>query len=138
VDSKGACEGDVLKYCAGDKLKVYDCQEYGKICGFDADNNWYDCIEASGSCMPSCQAAVCGDDGCGGFCGSCAAGLSCTGGQCIDSGGCGEVTFEGLCVDGGKTLKYCDNGMLQTIKCSDFGGTCQYDSDKKYYNCKFD
>ena len=35
--------------------------------------------------MPSCDGKTCGDDGCGGDCGTCAAGQSCSGdGQCID------------------------------------------------------
>ncbi len=32
----------------------------------------------TGACQPSCGASTCGDDGCGGTCGSCASGLSCS------------------------------------------------------------
>ncbi len=34
-------------------------------------------------CTPSCQGRSCGDDGCGGVCGSCDATSTCTGGSCV-------------------------------------------------------
>ena len=36
------------------------------------------------TCTPSCGAAQCGDDGCGGVCGVCGAGLSCALRQCVE------------------------------------------------------
>ena len=35
-------------------------------------------------CVPSCMDKLCGSDGCGGSCGSCAAGETCSAGGCID------------------------------------------------------
>ena len=37
-------------------------------------------------CIPSCDAKVCGDDGCGGLCGECSSGLVCEGGACVPDG----------------------------------------------------
>jgi hypothetical protein len=38
-----------------------------------------------GACVTSCAGKVCGDDGCGGSCGSCAANQSCVAGACVDN-----------------------------------------------------
>jgi hypothetical protein len=37
------------------------------------------------TCTPSCSGKQCGDDGCGGSCGSCASGSSCSAGQCVST-----------------------------------------------------
>jgi|GEM_PF-6568139 len=37
-------------------------------------------------CLPSCAGKACGDDGCGGSCGGCANGKTCTAGQCVCAG----------------------------------------------------
>jgi len=34
-------------------------------------------------CVPDCQEKQCGDDGCGGYCGQCAAGYACAAGECV-------------------------------------------------------
>lgn len=34
-------------------------------------------------CAPSCGGRVCGDDGCGGSCGTCSGGQTCSGGKCV-------------------------------------------------------
>jgi outer membrane protein assembly factor BamB len=39
-------------------------------------------IYALGTCAPTCNGAACGDDGCGGQCGTCAVGTSCNLGHC--------------------------------------------------------
>ena len=38
---------------------------------------------ATCECTPNCSGKTCGSDGCGGSCGSCAAGTACSGGQCV-------------------------------------------------------
>ncbi len=40
------------------------------------------------TCTPDCTNAECGDDGCGGSCGSCAPGEACTGGLCLPAADC--------------------------------------------------
>ena len=138
VDEKGKCEGKTLKYCASGELKSFYCPGYGKICGYDSGNGWYDCIEDPDACTPSCGGKECGSDGCGGSCGSCGSGESCNGGTCEASGGggCGGITYEGKCE--GDTLKYCDNDNLQVINCKDYGGTCGYKGSAGYYDCIYD
>ena len=41
--------------------------------------------------MPNCSGKVCGNDGCGGSCGTCGPGTACNGGACVAQG----VTFSG-------------------------------------------
>src|SRR4051794_24025738 len=68
------------------------------------------------TCTPRCGRKVCGDDRCGGSCGSCAAGQSCISGTCCTpepvattcAGRCGTVT----------TIKTCH----QPVACSCPGG----------------
>lgn len=43
---------------------------------------WSTCAGCVGTCTPSCNGRRCGDDGCGGSCGSCAPGLACFAGTC--------------------------------------------------------
>lgn len=97
ITYEGCCDGDALTYCDGGSLKGGDCNG---SCGWDKSNNWYDCgfsgADPSGQfplscgdvtnpCTPSCAGMVCGDDGCGGSCGSCGANQSCDKeGQCVD------------------------------------------------------
>jgi hypothetical protein len=42
-----------------------------------------DLFEAPEACVPQCGAAVCGDDGCGGTCGTCGADETCADGACV-------------------------------------------------------
>jgi len=70
-----------------------------KSCGFLADGcgTWVPCGDCSGEdescseanlcvsdCLPYCFGEACGDDGCGGSCGTCGDGLCCDEGQCLD------------------------------------------------------
>jgi len=41
------------------------------------------CVDGECLCAPACGAEECGDDGCGGSCGSCDPGESCAGGVCV-------------------------------------------------------
>jgi hypothetical protein len=43
-------------------------------------------------CVPRCDGRVCGDDGCGGSCGSCPGGTSCQSGRCVCVGRCAGRT----------------------------------------------
>ncbi|MCA9537832.1 MAG: chitobiase/beta-hexosaminidase C-terminal domain-containing protein, partial [Myxococcales bacterium] len=53
-------------------------------------------------CEPDCGSAECGDDGCGGACGTCAANEACVAGQCATLSACGD----GACV-GTETCATC-------------------------------
>ena len=60
------------------------------------------------ACVPDCEGKECGDDGCGGSCGGCWDGNSCTQDLCLQSGDCTypdeptgtPCTSEGLCFGG--------------------------------------
>lgn len=78
-----------------------------------------------GTCTPQCGTRVCGDDGCGGSCGTCSVGTSCMSGVCTAS--CTEscaYSNDGACDDGGEGAAYdvCDLGT----DCLDCGprGAC--------------
>ena len=66
----GEGEGENCGNCPGDCL-----------CEGDAICNDYAC------CIPSCDGLMCGSDGCGGSCGSCADGV-CSNGVCMSGPGC--------------------------------------------------
>ena len=126
---------------------VKDCGKEGKTCGWESKNNGYRCVDRidnkttfmedpSGehprecdfdTCIPQCQRKACGDDSCGGSCGSCKEGEECIHPEASDAwcckrqcdgkecgpDGCGDVC--GIC----KGLKVCEDGK------------CVYD-----YGCK--
>ncbi|MBX7098744.1 MAG: hypothetical protein K1X89_13635 [Myxococcaceae bacterium] len=48
-------------------------------------------IDSAPACVPSCAGRTCGDDGCGGTCGTCASG------QCAPNGTCTSWTVEDVC-----------------------------------------
>ncbi len=56
-------------------------------CGASCCSDSQICYEGA-CCEANCEVAECGDDGCGGTCGECAAGCFCGGGSCL--GSCGE------------------------------------------------
>ncbi|PTL85774.1 hypothetical protein [Vitiosangium sp. GDMCC 1.1324] len=73
------------------------------------------CAELKGgkcapACTPRCQDKVCGDDGCGGSCGSCASGSTCVDGQCQSTCPVGSSPQGGNCV--------CDPGYIRGEDCS--------------------
>lgn len=62
--------------------------------------------QACGACSPSCSAKTCGDDGCGGSCGSCVDGQTCVEGSCVSGSSCsrqancggnGDCNSDGSC-----------------------------------------
>ena len=82
VTWEGCCEGQVLTYCDAGTVLTVDCADNPQ-CGWDPGAPGYDCgtdggsdptgafpRSCSGTC--SCDGRVCGDDGCGGSCGTCA------------------------------------------------------------------
>jgi len=76
------------------------------------------------TCVPSCQAKSCGDDGCGGSCGACPAGQACGGGQC----GCTPDCAGKTCGDDGcgGSCGSCDDANPCTIDACDEAQTCTH------------
>ena len=59
------------------------------------------CFDGACICLPSCDAKLCGDDLCGGTCGTCAPGQSCKSGICSYIGPCeDEMCGPGGCSEG--------------------------------------
>lgn len=74
----------------------------------------------TGSCVPDCTGKVCGDDGCGTSCGTCAANESCDNGACVsqcqpqcDGKECGPNACGGQC---GTCLndEVCEDGLCES------------------------
>ena len=101
----GCCDnrGRVI-WCDGGKLFCIDCPSNGEpasqTCGWadNADFTGYDCGNVGedpagtnplecGFCLGSCVGRDCGDDGCGGTCGTCDSGDSCVAGACVPPAG---------------------------------------------------
>ena len=65
-----------------------------------SDAEQYVCSAGVCVCTSNCQSAECGEDGCGGLCGSCDDGQDCTLDECFD-GGCGHSVLDDFCqIDG--------------------------------------
>jgi hypothetical protein len=123
----GKCEAGMAKLCIGStQLIVKDCTSLvDKKCGWNPQIPAYDCIAAT-ECFPTCLNKECGDDGCGGLCGSCPPGWPCAAGACIPTtgGGCGYYNTVGTCDN--DVLWYCEAQMLQREDCSLVGKSCQF------------
>ncbi len=75
-----------------------DTGAFGLGCGDD----WSSDQPAAGAgcdCIPVCASHVCGDDGCGGSCGTCAADELCQNGQCVRDCPTGYTACNDECVD---------------------------------------
>jgi len=80
VPDSGMCNGSVLTYCDTDtgEAVTVDCAEEGEACGWTGS---FFCCHEPVACVPQCTYMQCGDDGCGGSCGTCAEGEICSGSQ---------------------------------------------------------
>ena len=71
---------------------------YYRACAYDgvgnvsngATNNGVPITTTTTTCTPNCSGKNCGDDGCGGSCGTCSTGYTCSGGTCIADCTCGS------------------------------------------------
>jgi len=134
ITYEGCCSGQQLQWCENGQLTGLDCAG-NPNCGWDGNNGYYNCgtsgaadpsganpISCDGGCTPQCAGKECGDDGCGGSCGSCPEEWTCDGtGHCVfncipdctgkDCGddGCGGSC--GTCPDG----NICQFGKCQAV-----------------------
>ncbi len=103
----GDCCESTNPGCATSTIYPCDCQD-PEAC----ENNPANC----GSCTPDCTGLECGDDGCGGSCGTCAVGETCETGICSSATACqGNEIWIGD--------DYCDNSN-NNEGCSWDGGDC--------------
>ncbi|MBT9555840.1 MAG: hypothetical protein IV100_07415 [Myxococcales bacterium] len=86
ITAEGCCDLGTLATCAGGQVVYSPCTS---TCGWDPNGLKYACEFTGadpsgthpiqcGTCTPSCDGAQCGDDGCGGSCGTCGGGTECT------------------------------------------------------------
>ena len=125
VTVENCCEDGVVVACVDGELLGYECT--GGQCGWDPTNLFYNCgFTGDGPasspkecpwnfCTPSCTGQSCGDDGCGGSCGSCGVDEICQAGNCITTPGCDGLTWIGCCE--GDTLQWCEDGAAQSLEC---------------------
>ena len=97
ITYEGCCDDLVLTWCEAGEVMTIDCAEApNPSCGWAETQGYYNCgevgpgpdefpLECSASCVPSCENMVCGDDGCGGICGTCGDGTTCDAGQCVEN-----------------------------------------------------
>jgi len=116
-------------------------RECGVVCGQACGSNDGGCPSGQvcsdagtcETCTPQCDGKTCGEDGCGGSCGTCGTDATCLLGTCIvdpcSANGSGEV---GCCL--GTGIAYCDpsNGQAAAGDC---GNSCGWDTTNGYYNC---
>ncbi len=101
----------------------------------DAEGDWY--VFETPDCTPQCAGKQCGDNGCGGVCGTCCADQSCQDGQCAGGLGCGPTDKAGCdgcaceeCVC--EMDAYCCNGQWDDIcasECMEHCGGCPTEGD---------
>ena len=90
----------------------------------------------SQTCVPNCDGKECGDDGCGGSCGTCQAPAQCVVDKCVK--GCGSVPsiigccYKGFAIDCNMYVP--GKPSWRIAKCKT-GETCAWDSDLDLYFC---
>jgi len=92
------CEGNPTPGCDDEEIEECVCSMIPYCCEKEWDQKCAGSVEMTGcgqcGCIPNCQGKECGDDGCGGSCGECPFGETCSNqGQCQGSQGdsCGEI-----------------------------------------------
>jgi len=114
------CNGQEVLTCGSDgQWKVKSVCAADKVC-FEEH-----------CCAPDCMGKQCGDDGCGGTCGTCIADEKCVGGSCLEcqtNADCtkeGEVCSGGECIPSGPACGDGEcNGEETMCDCPDDCGTC--------------
>ena len=114
--------------------------------GVGCADDWSSARPPACGCTPSCAGRACGDDGCGGSCGTCASDRTCSaagscacsggrtdcGGSCVDTatdaahcGGCGVACGGGQRCEGGSCVSSCTPSCAGRV-CGDdgCGGSC--------------
>lgn len=87
------------------------------------------CGPCGNTCTPLCGGRVCGPDGCGGSCGICGAGTTCTAGQCLSSGPgmCSASNPSGACPTGQQCLNGACCAQPCGASCCNDGAVCVRD-----------
>ena len=96
IDYFGCCDGQILRWCQNDEAFEKDCTNMTGVCGWSEVGGDHNCgtdgaedpsgehaKACPGTCAPACEGLTCGDDGCGGTCGTCGADETCEAGVCV-------------------------------------------------------
>ena len=148
----GCCQGNVVYWCDNGYLWHMDCSSMlnpaQQSCGWKEEFSFYDCVSeplegppnypyyCQGACVPDCTNKQCGDDGCGGNCGTCPAGVECVDFQCKgQAGDCGGYGEDPVCQ--GETVVWCEEGQVFFQDCQVFGQFwhCGWVPDLFVYSC---
>jgi len=119
--SSVACDGTDVVACKGDGSGWYVIESCA---------NGTSCSKETGTCIATCTANClgkqCGDDGCGGSCGTCSGDMTCSGqGKCIGGGTGGNCVAAGTGVNVGQKVKdisWTDSNN-QTLKLHSYCGS---------------
>ena len=160
---EGCCDGSVVRWCESDEIKSAECLTHatGPACAWSVAEGYYGCgatptEDPSGQhprncdgCASDCSSRECGDDGCGGSCGTCVAGATCGADglcctpSCVDASGasmdcgndgcgasCGQCTGGESCSSGGHCVPACDGIVCGACEhCDSTTATCVPDAD---------
>jgi len=119
-------------------------------CAFTAETYRIDITQ----CTPKCTGLACGNDGCGGSCGTCTTGQTCTAAgacECVPScggaecgsdgcgGSCGVCGSESVCTEGQCVcVPSCGTAVCGDNGCGGTCGTCALDTSCSGGSCVFD
>ncbi len=117
----GTCYGEELCCPTGNIVCEGQCRDWECCAGADCPTGSVcDPTTHSCQCVPNCTGKSCGDDGCGGSCGTCLGGQTCTNGACSCPSGylCSDSTCHECCADADcPTNQVCDR-QSQTCVCA--------------------
>ncbi len=141
LTARGECSGNTVRRCRHGEVEQLPCTAIGRVCAWDPQGldgvGAYACKakdEAVHVCTPNCAERICGDDGCGGHCGTCPGDMVClTDGTCTAALACGSDESIGTCQ--GDNLVYCADGCPVTVACAHFGQRCGFDTTAERFDC---
>jgi hypothetical protein len=80
-------------------------------------------ITAPAGCTPDCSGKNCGDDGCGGSCGTCSGGQTCQSGVCTDPPASGCTVISGAGTHSGSNVGASNDWSVSGFDCDDSDDT---------------
>jgi len=168
---KGCCAGDTgkdLYFCGAgwecppgySSCLCYSACSGTKVCSYDSWYTEFVCANPPAkkdpagklwcdwfTCTPKCQGKNCGDDGCGGTCGTCPANFTCVNGVCDWQGltncygdswpsysTCQGITLTGCCDLKGRNL-FCWDNQLYCLNCPLNDPVCGWEWENNWYDC---
>lgn len=144
IPPNGCCNGDVYRSCPGGNEQQENCAAFGQACGEpNGGGGFVGCFDpfligpndvSCQACTPDCAGKQCGDDGCGGVCGTCGADETCNGdGQCQGLPNCNQVA-EGCCI--GDEYITCFGDTPEVENCADQGLLCGLSISDGFVGCQ--